>query len=318
MKLLVISGDFRQYLDSSFHSLMTALADLLELYLWHESGSIKDILPLLPSTPDFVLLNEPGEINSPVIDELSSLSIPYAVYLHDLHHDSCKEALQDKKLCWVFTRYRDRFRDWYPEWQNRMSWLPHHIDSNIFKDYHLPKTIDYLMMGALHEYIYSLRYKIREKMTEKPGFVYHEHPGYKHFSPAEMKKLLVGPNYAREINRARLFLSCDSVYKYPLLKYFEVLACNTLLLAPSSPELLDLGFVPGVHFVEIDELNFEEKAEYYLKHEKERKEIARQGYEMVREKHSSTRRAAQLLEMIEGILESYSSFPHSRPWLRTI
>ena len=61
MKLLVISGDFRQYLDSSFHSLMTTLADLLELYLWYKSGSIKDILSQLPSTPDFVLVNEPGE-----------------------------------------------------------------------------------------------------------------------------------------------------------------------------------------------------------------------------------------------------------------
>ena len=141
MKLLVISGDFRQYLDSSFHSLMTALADLLELYLWHKSGSIKDILPQLPSTPDFVLVNEPGEINSPVIDELSSLSIPYAVYLHDLHHDSCKEALQDKKLCWVFTRYRDRFREWYPEWQNRMSWLPIILTAISLKTITRPKLL---------------------------------------------------------------------------------------------------------------------------------------------------------------------------------
>ena len=80
-----------------------------------------------------------------------------------------------------------------------------------------------------------------------------------------------------------------------------------MLLAPSSPELLDLGFVPGVHFVEIDELNFEEKAEFYLKHEKERLDIAQQGYEMVQEKHTSTQRAVQLLEMIKEILKSCSN-----------
>ncbi len=302
MKLLVISGDFRRYLDSSFHSLMTALGNLLELYLWHESGAITDILAQLPAIPDFVLVNEPGEINSPVIAGLSSLSIPYAYYLHDLHHDSCKEALQDRNLTWIFTRYRDRFKDWFPQWQAKTSWLPHHINPSVYKDYHLPKKIDCLMMGALHEYVYSLRSKIWERMKVKPGFVYHQHPGYRHFSPEEMESIFVGVNYAREINRAKIFLSCDSIYKYPLLKYFEVLACNTLLLAPSSGELLDLGFVPGFHFVEINEQNFERKADYYLKHETKRLRIARQGYKMVHRLHTSTRRAQQLQGMIEGIL----------------
>ena len=81
-----------------------------------------------------------------------------------------------------------------------------------------------------------------------------------------------------------------------------MLACNTLLLATASKELFDLGFIPGEHFVPIDEDNFEEKAQYYLEHESERLKIAQQGYEMVREKHSTVKRAADFKEIINNMI----------------
>jgi spore maturation protein CgeB len=105
-----------------------------------------------------------------------------------------------------------------------------------------------------------------------------------------------------EINRAKIFFTCDSVYHYPVAKYFEVLACKTLLLAPASRELTDLGFIPGVNFVSIDESNFEEKAEYYLRHEEERLQIATKGYEMVHARHTTARRAAEFADILETIL----------------
>lgn len=73
------------------------------------------------------------------------------------------------------------------------------------------------------------------------------------------KNVFVGQNYAKELNRSKIVLTCDSVFKYPLMKYFEITACNALLLASYSKELGDLGFIPGVNFVAIDELCFEEK-----------------------------------------------------------
>lgn len=49
------------------------------------------------------------------------------------------------------------------------------------------------------------------------------------------------------------------------MKYYETLACNTLLLASCTKEIKDLGFIPGVHFIEIDEENFMRKAQYHLR-----------------------------------------------------
>lgn len=149
-------------------------------------------------------------------------------------------------------------------------------------------------MGALSDKIYPLRTKIAREMAGMKGFVHHHHPGYRDFAPAEEQEKRVGESFAREINKAKIFFTCDSVFKYPIAKYFEVPACSTLLLASGSRELEDLGFIDGKTFVEITEHNYLEKAMYYLEHEDERLEIARRGYEMIRHNHTAAVRARQL------------------------
>ncbi|MFJ8264799.1 glycosyltransferase [Peribacillus asahii] len=130
-----------------------------------------------------------------------------------------------------------------------MFWLPHFVNISIFKDYQYPKEIKWLLMGMTSNH-YPLRQIIKKHMINKKGFVYHRHPGYKNVNDQD-SKIFVGRNYAKEINRAKMFFTDDSKFHYPFMKYYEVLACNTLLLAPANQELLDLGFKPGENFVEI-------------------------------------------------------------------
>lgn len=273
-----------------------------ELFVWHESGNIQDILKQLSATPDFVLINEYGETNSPVITGLTSLTIPYGVYLHDLHYkpNLRKQYLQKDHPKYIFTYYRDRFLEYFPEFADRMIWLPHHVNTDIYKDYQEKKSIDFLLMGSIHSHIYPLRTKILATMKSTKGFVYYPHPGYRNFRQHE--QALVADRYAREINRAKIFFTCDSKFHYPLNKYFEVLACKTLLLAPTSSELEDLGFCPNRHFVPITEHDFRQKAEFYRRHDAIRERIAESGYQMVREKHSTKRRASQFLAIVHQIL----------------
>ncbi len=128
------------------------------------------------------------------------------------------------------------------------------------------------------------------------------HAGCRNFEDDE--NAFVGEKYARELNRAKIFFTCDSKYQYPVPKYFEASACKTLLMASESKELKDLGFEPGINFVAIEEQNFEEKAKYYLHHEEERLKIARQGYEMVHSRHSTVKRAMEMAAIIENIIKS--------------
>nr|WP_237438609.1 glycosyltransferase [Pseudalkalibacillus hwajinpoensis] len=109
--------------------------------------------------------------------------------------------------------------------------------------------------------------------------------------------------YAREINRARIFFTCDSNFHYPVLKYFEVLGCRTLLLASGSQELKDLGFIDGKTFVEINQQNFMEKATFYLNEEIISKEIVMNGARLIEEKHSTEIRATQLVQKIISLID---------------
>nr|WP_239558734.1 glycosyltransferase [Peribacillus deserti] len=98
-------------------------------------------------------------------------------------------------------------------------------------------------------------------------------------------------------------ITCDSIEGFPVLKYYEALACNTLLLATPSKELEDLGFIDGKTFAAVNSSNILEKAYYYLNHEEERTKMAHNGYELVREKHSTERRSKELVTFLQDIIQ---------------
>ncbi|MGE5450203.1 MAG: glycosyltransferase [Methanomassiliicoccales archaeon] len=302
-KLLFITCDFQHYTERNTFYLTEELAKNFSLALWHWPGRINDILQQIPFKPDFILLNDMKETRCPDITGLAELIIPWGIIVHDLHYEVAerRKLMKQNRVRNIFSIYRDAFRQRFPEFASRMRWLPHFVNTELFKDYQLTKDHNWLMMGKIASY-YPLRQKMYRTMKGKNGFVYYPHPGYRQISDDKEKGILVGERYAREIGRAKMFLTCDSIFHYPLIKYYEVLACKTLLLAPASRELRDLGFVPGIHFVAIDQSNFKRKAYYYLQHVKERQRIAEAGYRMVHNKHSAIIRANQLCKMIGDII----------------
>src|SRR5690606_41863550 len=52
-----------------------------------------------------------------------------------------------------------------------LKWFPHHVPIHIFKDYKLPKTIDFLFIGAQAPHVYPLRVKMIEQLKNEKGFV---------------------------------------------------------------------------------------------------------------------------------------------------
>lgn len=308
LKLLFLTRNDARYIVPASHYFVEELKKYTDLRVSHEAGHIQDILAKIDFEPDFIYCNDYLENMSPVVKGLKSLTIPFAVGLHDLHFmwPNRKKDLINEGVKYIFTYYRDKFLLWYPEFADKIKWLPHHVNTAIFKDYGLPKEIDFLLMGATIKPFYPLRLAIIERFKDRPGFVHHPHPGYRQIGENE-KGVFVGERYARELNRAKICFTCDSIYKYPIMKYFEIAACNSLLLAPESKELYDLGFVPGETFVAINENNFEEKAYYYLHAEEERKRIAYNGMMMVHQKHSTTKRVLEFLSIIEEILEQEKS-----------
>ncbi|PWW02769.1 glycosyl transferase family 1 [Paenibacillus cellulosilyticus] len=305
LNVLFITEDFSRYVQRSIVYLCHALADLVNLTVWHEAGPITDILQQLRERPDYILLNDLRKEHTPLIDGLANIDIPLGAILHDPHFmkDKRKEFYNLNHVKHIFTIYRDPFLKWYPEFVDQMHWFPHFAETAIFRDYKLERDIDFMLLGCTVPKYYPLRKSMLEHMRHREGFFHREHPGYRNFTTEEDVELLVDRSYALAINRAKIFLSCDSIFHYPLRKYFEVLACRTLLLAPASQELFDLGFVPGIHFVDVTEQDYEEKADYYLMNEAERRRIADAGFELIHGRHSVKQRAKQFFDFIQQSMQ---------------
>lgn len=307
LRLLFFTKDQSEQMEKSSHYLVEELKKQCNLTVWTDEGKIADVLKQLPHKPDFILLNDCFAPKlGPYVTGLRDIRIPKGMIFHDISNyiPERKRFIAQENIDLIFVHYRDTFRKWYPRLNQRMIWLPHHANTEIFKDYELEKSINWLMMGALSHRLYPIRTIMMQRMKDKQGFVYHPHPGHRHENDIQPGSL-IGRDYAMEINRAKMFLTCDSIFKYPVMKYFEVLACKTLLLAPSSNELTDLGFIDGKTFVSVERHTFLEAADYYLHHEKERVEIAEKGYRMVREKHSTQKRVSELLAKINTKMKNH-------------
>jgi hypothetical protein len=302
IKLLFLTRDFSTHVSRNTYYFIEKLWHLVDLVVWPNPGDINNILKLIKFIPDFILVNDTMPDFCPTVTGLSSIDIPKGMIMIDLHFDidKRKKFISENNVKYLFPICRDAFKIYYPEYIDNVFWFPHFVNTDVFKDYGLPKDIDILMMGNISGEEYKFRRHILNVMQQEPGFVYHPHPGYKY---SVNQDEYVGENYAKEINRAKIFITEDSIYHYPVKKYYEITACNTLLLAPTSKELEDLGFIPELNFVAINENNFLEKARYYLLHNKEREEIAYRGYEMVRSRHSAQRRAAEFSSILESILK---------------
>lgn len=82
------------------------------------------------------------------------------------------------------------------------------------------------------------------------------------------------------------------------LRIFDIMGSGGFVLTNYQTEIPEY-FTPGVHldtFASDDELL--SKVEYYLEHEKERAEIARNGYEEVKANHTWIHRCSQILTTV--------------------
>ena len=161
LNLLLIIKDYSQWIHIEPFYLQEELSKITNLFVWNENGDIHSILNNVNFEPDFILIYL-FETGAPKITGLDTLKIPYGIYLEDLHYlpDKTNEAMKRENVQYIFTCYKDAFPKYFPEFSDKIKWLPHHVNTEIFKDYGKEKEIDMLLMGAAYPYYYPLRNKI--------------------------------------------------------------------------------------------------------------------------------------------------------------
>lgn len=287
---------------------ITAIENFAEVKYWYRNGNIHEIIKTLNFTPDFIFHYDMGwgYALAPKITGLDEINIPKGCFVIDAHYSPAerRKYFESNKIDLIFSTTKSHFLKTHPNYKNKFRWFPFSINSNVFKDWQLEKDIDFLLIGQVYDRVkktgyrsmtakgrYPFRDEVLDKMRDVKGFVFHPHPG--HNAPVSA---LLNEKYAKELNRSKIFFTCGSKLKYPVLKYFEAPACKTLLLAEPVQDILDLGFKDGINFVACDQSNFYEKAMYYLKNEKERIKITENGYRFIHDNHTDNVRAKKFVD----------------------
>jgi Glycosyl transferases group 1 len=308
LKLLILIKPF--WKDFAKHKakydFIKSLEDVFDVYYWYENGEINNIIKKLKITPDFIFHYDIAYNYklSPRITGLNNITIPKGCYVIDSHYQQTfrKEYILKNKIDIVFSVTKENFLIGYPEFASRFAWLPWSINTGVFKDWNLQKKYDYLLMGLVHpvaEGNYPFRKKVLETFRHNPNFKHHAHPGH---LVNWTSNPLVDIKYSKEINKAKIFFTCGSTLNYPVMKFFEVPACNTLLLAESNNDIFELGFRDKVNFISCKSNDVKEKAEFYLKNKKIRNQISKNGYNFIRKRHSNITRAIQFLDYVNHFL----------------
>ncbi|MFD1707819.1 glycosyltransferase [Siminovitchia sediminis] len=324
LKILILVKPFWVYPK---HKVKKDIFDALEkyanVYYWHMDGHIQDILKTMNLQPDFIFHYDIAwnTALSPMVDGLADIDIPKGCFVIDLHWQPNERIryFTENNIDLIFSATKHPFLQTFPNFKDQFRWLPWSINPDIMKDYGLKKEIDTLLMGLVyidkniqtHHRLpkvmppkgrYAFRDTVFEQMKDEPGFVYHPHPGH---LATDAQELIVNEDYAKELNRTKLFFTCGGRHKtgrVAVLKFFEAPACKTLLLAEPNEDILELGFKDKENFISCTVDDFKEKAAYYLANEQERIRITENGYRFVQQHHTHDERAKQMLNEISALL----------------
>jgi len=178
---------------------------------------------------------------------------------------------------------------------DKAHWVPWSVNIDNFypRD---EKKYDVAFLGSTYD-CYPLRKVIREGLFfAARGYkvlMRNAPPGP--LSQAPYKDLrdryVVGKDYAETLGSTRIMLFDCSYYLYAILKFFEASASGCLIMCNEPSMGKKLGFIPGETMINIDEKNWEEALQYYLKNKEEAQVIADKCMDACRAMHNHDIRA---------------------------
>jgi hypothetical protein len=184
-----------------------------------------------------------------------------------------------------YLEYEPRFRN-FNRWPMRFAHVAHCAEKTIFKDYNLPKKYDLFLGGAVNGFsILGRHYPLRDRMVvimekmSKMGYKchIHEHPGYD-LTDAHTDKYAI--DFAKEINSAKIAITCSGAPKSRFGKYIEIPMCNTAIAAdiPDEDQENFNKFVIEINMLMTDD-QIINKLEHYLQNNQEREKLTSYGLE---------------------------------------
>jgi len=248
---------------------------------------------------DFIMIDAPFAF---LDEDWDKIKTKKGVLIEDQHGDNLEytKRYMSHGFDVFFTRYNNILKQhpWLKD--QTIKWLPHSFDPEVFKDYREYKKWDCLMVGRTQPKIYPLRWKAHEQMSNS-DVAYNRVERPEENVPEQMR-WPIHKEYAQLINCSKISFTCTSVFKYPVMKFFEIPACNSSLFADYNKEIGDLGFEPNRNMVDLNGVgDITLLVKSWLKSPKMLKELSQNGYELVHEQHTAKKRAEQFIDYVEEI-----------------
>ena len=228
-------------------------------------------------------------------EDWSKIKIPKAVMLEDQHGENnlhqVNLMIKDKWL--VLHRYQlKKFHTDLPN-KTKCIWFPHSVNIKKFRDFKQRKRYDILQTGALYK-VYETRHFMKNTFEGDKRYKIISRP--KENDPNAWP---TGKEYSKELNKAYLNVCCGSIYNYPVMKYFEIPASGSVIFGEWFDELGDLGFEPYKNIIEIDKKNVHNQVNLLLDNKKRLMDIAKNGYDLIHDHHTTDKRAKDLINIIK-------------------
>jgi hypothetical protein len=236
------------------------LSKCKDLYFMIVAGSptVEKALSLCPKKPDLIFIND--NYQSGFYPDLHKTKIPKLFYIEDIHAqvEERTEYILSQKINYVMVNYKSAFQKMYPEIKDRILWIPHSVNPDMFKNLHIERDIDTMLLGRIQG-LYPFRMFLAENI---PGIFTNRVPGSDRCFKRNMEYF--GENYVKWLNRAKIAYTDGSRHQYPVKKYFEIPACGALLMCEEIPDLKELSFDDRENCVFINEKNAEDATARYL------------------------------------------------------
>lgn len=250
------------------------------------------------------------------LTDINTLNIPSEIkiniFIDDLHQQGKikKSRLEGiKKVSRIFSTYAYCFHKFYPK-TIPVYFLPHSITytftENIkFNNNPKHKILLSGRLGKQGKEIYPFRYYVYQ-LSKKNDFIEQLPVNHNYSIQVDSDDLIHGEKYIKVLNQYLACFTCDASADRPYIvaKHFEIMSSGSLLLAgnPNTKYYFEkLGFQDGVHYLSVTMDDLNEKIAY-IQNPNNREiidTIRRNGYQLVRSKHTHINRANYVTQVLE-------------------
>lgn len=110
---------------------------------------------------------------------------------------------------------------------------------------------------------------------------------------------IVGSRYVETLGRSKVMIGGTSIYKYPLLRYFEGMACKTCVVGDESPMFEKCGIMNALNYWQVSRRTWAQDMKMLLEDDGLRNYLVENAYENIMKNHSALVRAKQMVKLLE-------------------